>query len=1039
MNDLTQKAPWDKGPIAWMVHHPVASNLVMFSLIIGGLLMTLVIKREVFPVFDIDQVQILVPYPSASPAEVEKGVLLPIEEALSSIDGIDEVVATAKENVANIMVKALTSTDAEQLTRDVQNAIDRINTFPEDIESPVVQLLTMHRRGLNIALHGPAKENVRQDLADRFRDELLAYEDITSVKLSGTRRKEISIELSADKLIQHGLTFSQVAKIVRASAKDHPAGSIKADQGEWLIRIQERKDFGLQFENISILDNGSSVLRLRDIADVRDGYEDQDIAIRWNGESAILIDVNLQGDTGPVEISQAVKEVIEKVKPQLPAGMGIDILYDDSNSYRDRMDLLLRNAATGLSLVFVMLALLLRGKLAFWVTIGIPTSFLAALIFLPSFEVSINMVSLFAFIIALGIVVDDAIVIGENIFEWRKKGVSAIEASIRGAQEVALPVTFSILTNVAAFIPLAFVPGTMGKIFRLIPVVVILIFIASLIESLFVLPSHLAHGKTKAKRMSFLQQTSDGFDYAVETFFTPLVDLTLRFRYIALSLALGIFICSIFLIKSGILGFSLFPTVEADRAIATVSFPYGTPASITLSALQEMRSAAERVLEKCPEKDLGKGIIEMMGTSGGQGSTGSHIGEIQVLLKDPQERELTVTEFVKMWRAECPTIHGVRSLVMESDRGGPGSGAALTIQIRHNDLKSLDKINTEVVNFLQSYSMVSDIQDGFAQGKPQLDFKLTDSAKSLGLTAEELSSQLRGAYTGSEALRQLRGRNEVRVRVKLDEIERNSLNHLNHMLIQLPHGGLIPLREATQVQYGFADTEITHYNGARSITLQADVTPKAQAGLIKEECLKNLVPELQKKYPGVQVSFEGRQKDMIDSMKVLGLGFIIAIFGIYFLLAIPFNSYTQPMIIMISIPFGIIGAIIGHYLMGFSLSVMSMFGVVALAGVVVNDSLVLIEYANRLYSEGHSAYSAVRSASIRRFRPIFLTSVTTFGGLAPMILETSPQARFLIPMAISLGFGILFATVIALLIVPSVYLVFEDIKVSSQRLLKGLP
>ena len=1028
MSNSLEKAPWDKGPIAWMVHHPVASNLVMFSLIAAGLLMTLVIKKEVFPIFDIDQVQILVPYPSASPAEVEKGVLLPIEEALAGIDGIDEVVATAKENMASVTVKASTGKDPQQLTRDVQNAIDRITTFPEDTESPIVQLLTIPRRGLNIVLHGPASEQVLQDLADQFREALLSNENITSVKLSGIRKKEISIELRADTLIRYGLTFAQVAKIVSASAKDLPAGSIRTDQGEWLIRLQERRDAGHEYANIPILQNGSAMITLGDIAHIRDGYEDQDIAIRWNGEAAVLIDVNLQGDTGPVEISKATRDTIQNFQAQLPAGMSLDVLYDDSINYQGRLDLLLRNAASGLALVFVMLALLLRGKLAFWVTMGIPTSFLAALIFLPVFDVSINMVSLFAFIIALGIVVDDAIVVGENIFEWRKKGVGAIEASIRGAQEVAVPVTFSILTNIAAFIPLAFVPGTMGNIFRLIPVVVILIFSVSLIESLFVLPSHIAHGKINEKRNPWLQKSSDAFDNFIEKTFAPILHTCLNYRYLALSLSLVVLILSVSLIKSGILGFSLFPTVEADRAIASVTFPYGTPANVTLDALEKMRLAAQSVLDEVEEKNLDKGIIEMLGTSGGQKSTGSHIGEIQVLLVDPEDRSLTVSEFTSLWLKKIPPLHGSRSLVIESDRGGPGSGAALTIQFRHHDLNSLENINKEVVTFLESYSMVSAIQDGFSQGKPQLDFKLSDSAKSMGLTAAELSSQLRGAYTGSEALRQLRGRNEIRIRVKLDEQERDSLNHLSQMLIQLPHGGQIPLAEAAEIRYGFADTEITHYNGSRSITIQADVTPKSQAGLIKAECIEKLIPSLQQRYPSLQVSFEGKQKDMIDSMKVLGIGFIIATFGIYFLLAVPFNSYLQPFIIMISIPFGIVGAIVGHYIMGYSLSVMSMFGIVALAGVVVNDSLVLIEYTNRLSAEGHSAFEAVRLAAIRRFRPIFLTSATTFGGLAPMILETSPQARFLIPMAISLGFGILFATVIALLIVPSIYMLFEDLK-----------
>ena len=1015
---------WNKGPIAWMARHGVAANLRMVMLLLGGFLMSFIVRQEVFPVFSVDAVQVLVPYPGASPEEVESALVLPVEEALAEVDGIDEIISTAKENVANIMVKALTGVDAEKLSREVQNAVDRITTFPGDAEKPVVLLMTMHRRGMNLVLHGPASEKSLQALAERFRDELLANSSITSVDLSGIRPLELSIELDEVQLRRHGLTLPQVSDLVRRASGDTPGGALKTTSGETLIRVQHRRDSVKEFSDLPLPGLGAVPIRLGDIAVIKDGYEEVDSSIRWNGRPAVLLDVNLQGDDGPVEISEAVMDVFEEFRLQLPNGIGLDVLYDDSESFEDRIDLLLRNAGLGLSLVFIMLSLLLRARLAFWVTLGIPISFLAALAFLPAFDVSINMVTLFAFIIALGIVVDDAVVVGENIYAWRRRGAGALEAAIRGAREVSIPVTFSILTNIAAFLPLAFVPGVSGKIFRLIPVVVILIFIASWIESLFILPNHLAHGKMKKDSRSPLKAISEGFQNLIEKRFTPIVRWVVNYRYAMLTVAVVTLVLCLATVRSGLMGFTPFPIVESDRAMANVTFPVGTPASITQKALTRIREGAETVLKKHHEENLGKGIIEVLG----KGNSGGHLGELQVLMVDPELRETTVSSFVKLWREEVGLIAGAKSLVFQADFGGPGGGPGLTLQVRGHNLDELKEANERVIRFLRDYDMVRDIEDGFAEGKPQIDVKLKHSAEALGLSAEDIARQLRATYTGSEAMRQLRERNEVKVRVKWLEADRRSRNALETMVIQGPDGRMIPLSEAAHLQVGYSNAEIKRVNGMRAITIQSGVEPRELAGVIKGELEEKLIPELQQRYPGLRFSFEGRQKDMLDSLKVLGLGFILAVVAIYGLLAIPFNSYLQPGIIMFSIPFGIVGAVLGHIVMGYSLSIMSMFGVVALTGVVVNDSLVLVDLANRLIKDGIQPYEAVVRASVRRFRPIFLTSVTTFFGLAPMILETSPQARFLIPMAISLGFGIVFATVIALLIVPCLYIVLEDMK-----------
>jgi multidrug efflux pump subunit AcrB len=648
-------------------------------------------------------------------------------------------------------------------------------------------------------------------------------------------------------------------------------------------------------------------------------------------------------------------------------------------------------------------------------------------------DVSLNMVSLFAFIISLGIVVDDAIVVGENIYDYHQQGMPFARAAVIGAREVAMPVIFSILTNIAAFMPLFFVPGFMGKVFRFIPAVVITVFTISLIESIFILPSHLGHqrdispgglsGWLHARQRRF----SNWFARMIRNVYGPFLDFALHYRYLTLAIGVAVLCITIAYIRSGRMGMSMFPRVESDQAVANAVLPYGSAVESTIAVQDQLIAAAQRVIEENGGTNLAEGIYAEVGRGSG-GISGGHVARIRVLLTPPGQRPIGTAEFVEQWREYTGAVPGMESLSFQSDFGGPGSGAALTIELSHRNVDTLEQASADLAEALTVFPNAKDIDDGYSPGKKQFDFTILPAGQSLGFSAMDVARGVRHAFYGAEALRQQRGRDEVKVMVRLPKHQRVSAYDLEELLIRTPDGGEMPFRDMVQITRGRAYTTLNRRNGRRVVSVTADVTPHHQAGQVLEALKAGALPGLVKKYPGLQFSFEGRQADMRESLSSLGYGFILAMFLVYALLAIPLKSYTLPMIIMVSIPFGIVGAVIGHIIMGYSLSIISMMGIVALSGVVVNDSLVLLEFANRQYRAGMTAFNAVHAAGIRRFRPIMLTTLTTFGGLAPMIFETSRQARFLIPMAISLGFGILFATFISLLLVPCLYVTLEDFR-----------
>lgn len=1050
------------GPLAWMAHNPVASNLLMAVLLLGGYLTLPNVKQEVFPEFELDLVLVNVPYPGASPEEVEQGVVLAVEEAVRGIDGVKEVTSTSSEGAGVAVIELLLGADRDRALADVKSAVDRITSFPADAERPIVSLATRQQGVVSLVIYGPTSEKTLRQLAEEARAGLLAMPEITVAELWGERPLEISIEVPQENLRRYGMTLDQVAAAVRSASVELPGGGVKTGKGEILLRVAERRDIGREFEDIVVLarPDGTSV-RLSDIADVRDGFSEVDREVRFNGQPAARIQVYRIGDQGPIDVSGAVHRFVADYEQALPPGVQVTTWEDRSEMYAGRVDLLRRNSILGLVLVIAVLGLFLNVRLAFWVTMGIPISFVGSLLFLPTMEVSINMISLFAFIVTLGMVVDDAIIVGEAIHKHRRDGMSLEHAAVAGVREVAGPVTFSILTTVIAFMPLLFVPGPAGKFFRNIPLVVIAVLAISLIESVLVLPAHLAEKKhffttvlgspfvlinNASKRVlgfgiidrieARQERFGSGVEWFVEHVYGPVMEFAGRWRYLTIATAIGSLVLTFGLIGGGRVKSTFFPKIDGDVIGARLEMPVGTPVAETRKYQQRMLETAQVLLEeKSGDGQISRGVFAEIGGPGMRGATAgaregsgaSHTADVMVFMVDSADREISSSEFARLWRERVGEIPGAEKLSFKFSTGHSG-GSPVHIRLSHPDSELLEATAEKLAAVVRDYEGTYEVSDGTARGKEQLDFRLRPEARSLGLDQLAVARQLRASFYGAEALRQQRGREEIRVFVRRPLAERASEAHVEDLMLRTADGGEVPLLAATELQRGHAYTTIRRAEGRRTVDVTAEVDEAvANAVEIQTGLLNDVLPKLAEQTPGLTYTLEGQGREQAEMMGGIRRGYVFALLAMFGLLAIAFKSYMQPLIVMSAIPFGIIGAVVGHVLLGINVSLMTMFGVVALSGVVVNDSLVLVDAVNRYRAGGLSVHDAAVKGAKRRFRPIILTSLTTFLGLMPMILETSMQARFLVPMAVSLGFGVLFGTIVILLLVPCLYLMLEDL------------
>lgn len=1020
-----------RGIIGWMVYNRVTPNLLMIFLLVGGFLLTTKIKQEVFPAFELDRVTISMSYPGSSPAEVEQGIILAIEDSIEPIDGIKEITSTASEGNARINAQLMEDADPQTVLQDIEQEVSRITTFPDDAEDPIIYLASHRRRVLRVNLFGDVSESGLREVTEQVRDRLLQNSGITQVDTRGVRDLEVRVEIPQENLRMYNLTLSRVANIIASSSVEIPGGKIDTAGGEILLRVDNRRDWAREFGRIPIITGTNGVtVYLEDLAEVREGFKDTNREATYENQRSMTLFVHRVGQQTPIGVSEATREAMADIATDLPPGISWNITNDSSEIYKQRLHLLLKNAFIGLVLVLFLLTLFLEIKLAFWVTMGIPISFLGGLLFLPFVGVSINMISLFAFIISLGIVVDDAIIAGENIYEYRQKGFTFFEAAIEGARDVATPIAFSILTNIVAFMPLMFVPGVMGKIWKVIPMVVIIVFLISWLESLLILPSHLAHSKPYPtnrllrKLGHWQQRFGDWFNWFVATIYGSVLKGILQVKFLTVALLIMGLLFMYGYVFSGRIGMILMPRVESDRAVVTATLPYGAPMDQARQVRDQIITGLESVKQQHGEEKL----IEAIGSIINENSI-----EVTGYLTSPDIRPLSTREVTKLWRREVGPLVGLQSSLFESDRGGPGRGAAISIELSHRDIDILDQASTLLAEEIRQFPNTKDIDDGYTQGKPQFNFSINERGDSLGLNASEVGRQVRDSFQGAIALKQQRGTDEVTVRVLLPEKQRGSEYDVENILIMTPKGTFVPLADIATIERDRAYTAITRRNGRRTVMVTANVEPLGQTSQVIATMNSSVLPEFVNNFPGLSYSYQGRLADRKESTMELFKGFGYALLCIYFLLAIPFRSYSQPIVVMLAIPFGMVGAVLGHLIMGYNLSLMSFMGIVALSGIVVNDSLVLIDFANKRRREGYTPFGAIEAAALRRFRPVLLTTLTTFCGLAPMIFETSRQARFLIPMAISLGFGILFATIITLVLVPCLFLIIENSRVAFRR------
>ena len=1042
-----------KNIIRWFILNTVAANLLMVFIIIAGIFTLSRLRMEVFPDITIPIINVSVVYPGASPEDIEESICVKVEEQVQGINGLKRITSSSNEGYGSINIEVENGYDIDEVKDEVKSQVDAITSFPDDAEKPTIRSFDGQPEVITIAVHGHVDEASLLNIAEKVRDEVSELPNITQTRL-GKKPREISIEISENTLQKYGISFDYVANKIRTSSMDVPGGAIETYDGEILIRSKGQAYTGEEFGIIPVLSlaDGSTVF-LRDIAEIVDGFQDVEYDIKFNSEPALLIRVYRTGEQNALDIADAVHGYIKKKNPVMPPGVSLTTMKDESVILRGRIELLTENAYLGLGLVLIVLALFLKPKLAAWVSLGIPISFMGGFWLLPLFDVSINMISLFTFILVLGIVVDDAIVVGENIHIYLKRGLSGVDAALEGAYQVAKPVIFAVLTTMVTFSPMILVEGALGKIWKIIPVVTILVLMFSLIESLTILPAHLAHMKiNEAKKKNRLSlwwsDTQMGIHNWLQGFikdkYTPVLELALKNRGNTVAIAISIFILTVGLVASGFIRFNFFPPLEADIVIAGVEYPEGTPVSLTKVGLDQIEKSAYKLKDSLevlyPENKI---FINMVSTAGdqpiktqsarGPGNLdatffGSHLAECVIELAPGEERPISTVEISKIWRELTGPIPGVKQVTFDSDLFT--TGAPIEIQLSSVNREDLKAVTNSLKDKLQTYAGVFDIKDSFSAGKDEIKLNLLPEAQNYGITMASLARQVRQAFYGDEVQRVQRGRDEVKVFLRYPKDERVSLNNLEQMNVRVGNNVEVPLGQIAQGELSSGYSTITRTDRKRSISITADVDlseANANEILAKFET-EHIVPILLD-YPSVNYSFEGEQREQRDTLSSLFKNFALALFVVYVLLAIPFKSYLQPLIIMSAIPFGFTGAVIGHIIMGMNLAVLSIIGIVALSGVVVNDSLVMVDFINRYKrDDGKTSLEAALAAGPRRFRPILLTSITTFVGLFPLLIEKSVQAQFLIPMAISLAYGVLFATLITLILVPTSYLIIEDIK-----------
>ncbi len=1032
----------DTGFIAWFIGNHVAANLLMIFLVGGGILAIFNMRVELFPSIDPRTITISVPYPGATPNEVEDGITRRLEEVVIGVEGVKQVTTVAQENVGVVTVEVEEFVDTTDVLDDVENAVDQLIDFPpQNAEQTIITMVKPQPAVITLVLHGTVPELTLKRWAERIKDDMLRTGGISLISLNGDRDYEISIEIAEENLRRYNLTLEEVGAIVANWSLDIPAGTVESEAGDILLRVQEKGYSGEEFEDIVIrgLPDGS-LLRLKNIGEIIDGFKDDNLITRYNGESAIFIEVSRSESQDSLAVEGAVLDFIKEVR--LPEGIRLDILEDQTVILKQRMNLLLRNGLLGYALVFLVLLLFLDLKLAFWTSLGIPISFLGGLLIVYLFGMSFNMITLFALIIVLGIVVDDAIVTGESIFSEQEAGREDADAAISGVRSVRAPVTIGVLTTVAAFAPLAFTTGTLGQIMRPIPVFVISILLVSLAEAFTILPVHLSSSSRWSR--GIVSRISRNFNAALylfmDKFFLPLLRRAIKLRYIVLALSFVIFFVIFGLIRGDFIRFIFFPQIEGDQITASLIMPVGTPFEVTEFHAERILEAAEAIRKELQDeagKDLFQStsiiigsLFEEQGPGASQqvGATTSNRAELRIQLIDSPQRSISAQEIELRLEKAVGTIPNADELSYNSSL--VSAGEDIMIELAHENGEVLDQAVESLQEIMRSMEGVNEIADTLKAGKLEYVFELTPEGLAAGLQPGDIGRQLRNAFYGYEVQRIQREREELKVMVRYPKWEREQLSAIYDFRVMLPEGVRAPITNIAKISEQRTYAQIMRVDGQRVANVSADVneqltTPNEVLNVIMGEN----IPDLLREFPGLSARIAGASEDRRDDMASLGKNMLIALLIIFVMLGAQLRSYIQPLIIMAVIPFGLVGAVLGHLLLGFDLSFISVFGMVALMGVVVNDSVVLIDYYNRQRREEELNYvEAVILAVRRRFRPILLTTMTTSLALLPMLLENSLQARFLIPMAVSLAFGLLFASFVLLFLLPILIGIVSDLR-----------
>ncbi len=1043
------------GIIAWFAENHVAANLLMWFIIVAGLISAFTIRKQTTPDFELNTIQVRVSYLGAAPQEAEEGVVIKVEEAIQDIQGIIQIDSYAGEGFGSVTAEVSSGTDINEVLSEIKTRVDAISTFPGLAEKPVIYKQEVPVHVVFVAIYGNLDDFSRKSIAQEVRDDLMALPDINQVQFLGNRAYEISIEVSEHMLRQYGLTMSEISQAVRMSSVDLPGGTINTSGGDILLRTEGQVYTGAEYNQLVLrtFPDGTR-LTLGDIATIKDGFVETQSFGRFDGEPTATLRVLASGQQNELKTAAAVRKYIEEKSGSLPAGVKMETWVDRSHYLDGRLNMMMKNMGQGALLVFLVLSLFLRMKVAAWVIVGIPITFLGALWLMPHgpWPVTINMISLFGFIIVLGIVVDDAIIIGESVYTKIRADGHTIENVVLGAKKVAIPATFGVLTTIAAFAPMLFIGGIVGPFFEAMSMVVILCLLFSLVESKLILPAHLVHAKIKVvdeddlfrpqrtigffeKIPRFFQKiqrrTQHGLQRLINNWYRPTLEWAVDNRGVTVTMFTAVLILTFGLLNSGFVRVVLFPEVPGDFIQMQLEMQSGTPPEIRNAAIDKIEAALislneEYILEN-PDIDP---MISHVGTFT-NGDTGA-VSFAEMPMVD--NRPINGDEISNLWRERVGDIAGVKELTF-SGGNNFGGGAVLSFRLSGDNYVGLENAAKELEAELGEFDGVFDIRNSSAAGGQEIRLSIKPEAEALGLTMSSLGRQVRQAFYGEEAQRIQRGKDELKVMIRYPREDRRSIADLENMRIRTPAGDEVPFQSVADISFGQSYSGITRMNRERTITVSADLdTEVAEPGKVIKSISEDYIPGLLSRHPGVKYGLEGSSQEEQDFIRNLTVASVAALFLIYALIAIPLHSYGQPLIIMSVIPFGLIGAVLGHIIMGTAISMFSLFGLVALSGVVVNDSLILVDFVNHARQEGVPVRQAVIDSGTLRFRAIILTSITTAAGLLPILLEKSVQAQFVIPMAISVGFGILFATVITLFLIPTLYMLQLDFNARARYL-----